>query len=116
MGSGRCPFVVAADLRSRPLSVAEKNLTKAGLMNKVSLRLGDGLSVLAPGEVQDVVIAGMGAGPSATSLRQPLAADPAVRLVLVPATKAFDSRRWLCRNRLPCAKSGWPRWGGAFMR
>ncbi len=99
VGSGRCPFVVAADLRSGPLSVAEKNLTKAGLMDKVSLRLGDGLSVLAPGEVQDVVIAGMGAETICDIIAAaPWLRDPAIRLVLVPATKHSILRRWLCRN------------------
>ena len=47
---GRCPFVIAADLRPGPLSVARANIQAAGCADRVELRLGDGLEVLRPGE------------------------------------------------------------------
>ena len=105
LGSGRCPRVIAADLRPMPLSVARRNLTAKGLIEQADLRLGDGLSVLEPGEVRDIVIAGMGT----ETIIQILEAarwvyDPAVRLVLVPATKHSILRRWLRRSGFALAE------------
>ena len=59
--SGRCPKVIAADLRPIPLSKAQENCRKAGCEDRAELRLGNGLEVLQPGEATDIVIAGMGA-------------------------------------------------------
>ena len=58
-GSGRCPRVFACDLRPGPLAKAEK--TCAPWADAVECRLGSGLSVLAPGEASEIIIAGMGA-------------------------------------------------------
>ena len=97
--SGRCPFVVAADLRPGPLSVARANMEAAGCADKVDLRLGNGLEVVRPGEAEDIIIAGMGAETICEILEAaPWVKDPAVRLVLVPATKHSILRRWLCRQ------------------
>ncbi len=75
----------------------------------------DGLSVLAPGEAQAVVIAGV----SAQTAIEMLTAAPWVKaektqLVLIPATKAPVLRRWLWENgfslnaeRLVCAAHRW---------
>ena len=96
---GRCPSVIAADLRPGPLSVARANIQAAGCADRVELRLGDGLEVLRPGEVQDIVIAGMGAETICEILEKASwVRDPALRLVLVPATKHSILRRWLCRE------------------
>lgn len=97
--SGRCPFVVAADLRPGPLEKARQLVAARGLTGRVDCRLGDGLSVLRPGEVEDVVIAGMG-GETIAGI---LAAAPWVRrqgcnLVLLPASGQPELRRWLCGN------------------
>lgn len=51
---------VAADVGAGPLQSAKKTVNKHELQTKVDLRLGSGLSVLQPGEVEGVVIAGMG--------------------------------------------------------
>ena len=97
--SGRCPFVVAADLRPGPLSVARANMEAAGCADKVDLRLGNGLEVVRPGEAEDIIIAGMGAETICEILEAaPWVKDPAVRLILVPATKHSILRRWLCRQ------------------
>ena len=98
--SGRFPHVIGADLRPGPLAKAQKTLAQAGLLEKVELRLGDGLSVLAPDEVGTVVIAGV----SARTTAEILSAAPWIftcdgpRLVLVPATKHAYLRAWLLQN------------------
>ena len=95
--SGRYPKVIGADLRPGPLAKARATLEKAGLTEQVELRLGDGLTVLQPGEVGTVVIAGV----SAQTTIDILSAAPWVlqpggpRLVLVPATKHPVLRAWL---------------------
>ena len=97
---GRCTKVIGADLRPGPLAKARATLEKAGLADAVELRLGDGLSVLAPGEVDTVVLAGVSAQTSIDILSAaPWIFDPAgPRLVLVPATKHPVLRAWLYRN------------------
>lgn len=93
-GSGRCPLVFACDLRPAPLSKARRACAPYG--DKVQFRLGSGLEVLRPGEVTDIVIAGMGAQTIMEILEAaPWVFDPAYNLVLVPATKHSLLRRWL---------------------
>ena len=48
---------VAADVHIGPYQAAKENIKSLGLNNKISVRFGDGLSVLSPGEVDTVVIA-----------------------------------------------------------
>ena len=98
--SGKFPKVIGADLRPGPLAKAQATMEKAGLTDKVELRLGDGLTVLRSGEVGTAVIAGV----SAQTTIDILTAAPWVcqkdgpRLVLVPATKHPVLRAWLYQN------------------
>jgi tRNA (adenine22-N1)-methyltransferase len=57
--SGHVPLAIAIDINRAPLQAAAQMLH--GLDLRVSLREGDGLSVVEPGEVATVVIAGVGA-------------------------------------------------------
>ncbi len=57
-GSGRCPLVLACDLRPDPL---QKARVTCALREQVQFRLGSGLEVLTPGEAEEIIIAGMGA-------------------------------------------------------
>ena len=96
-GSGRCPLVLACDLRPDPLDKARRRCAPYG--DKVQCRLGSGLSVVAPGEVEDIVIAGMGAETIIEILEAaPWVRDARYNLVLVPATKHSILRRWLARE------------------
>lgn len=96
-GSGRCPLVLACDLRPDPLEKARRLCAPYG--EKVQCRLGNGLSVVAPGEVEDIIIAGMGAETIIEILEAaPWVRDTRYNLVLVPATKHSILRRWLARN------------------
>ena len=58
--SGRIPSALACDINPLPLRSAEKNITDAGLSDRIKTRLSDGLSEVGEDEVDDVVIAGMG--------------------------------------------------------
>lgn len=52
--------VIAMDVGEGPLSHAKENVKKFGLENEITLRLSDGLENLRIGEVDTVIIGGMG--------------------------------------------------------
>lgn len=96
-GSGRCPRVFACDLRPGPLEKARK--TCGPWADRIQFRLGSGLSVIQPGEAEEIIIAGMGAETIMEILEAaPWVFDPRYNLVLVPATKHSLLRRWLARR------------------
>ncbi|MEG1932876.1 MAG: class I SAM-dependent methyltransferase, partial [Pygmaiobacter sp.] len=95
----RCPRVIATDLRVEPLTVARETILRAGQTDKVDCRLGDGLSVVQPNEVRDIIIAGM-SGESICSILEaaPWTRSDAYNFILVPTTKHGVLRRWLYQN------------------
>ena len=91
--------VVGTDIHAAPLETARATCAAAGCLDRVSLRLGDGLAPLAPGEVGQAVLAGISA---ATILQildaAPWVRTPSFRLALCPATKTPLLRRELARR------------------
>lgn len=97
--SGKADFVIASDKNSGPLEAAGRSLKMEGLTEKVILRLGDGVQVLKPGEVDTVCLAGMGG----VLMSEILEAKPEVveglkYLILQPMNGAEELRRWLYRH------------------
>jgi len=89
-------FIVAGDVHVGPYQAAQLHVRQAGLLHNISVRLGDGLAVLAPGEVDAVILAGMGG----VTMAQILSASPAVTaklsvLILQPMNGAALLRQWL---------------------
>ena len=95
--SGRYPKVIGADLRPGPLAKAKQTLENAHCQDRAELRLGDGLSVLSAGEVGTIVLAGVSAQTSWEIIEKApwVSTVGGPRLVLVPATRHSDLRRWL---------------------
>ena len=95
--SGKYPKVIGADLRPGPLAKAAQTLEYAGCKDRAELRLGDGLSVLSPGEVSTIVLAGVSAQTTWEIIEKApwVSAPGGPRLVMVPATRHSDLRRWL---------------------
>ncbi len=90
---------IAADIGQGPLEAARHTVMAAGLQDKISLRLGDGLAPIDPDEVEDIVIAGMGGETMAAILdAAPWVKHAQYQLVLQPMTRAEDLRRWLLRH------------------
>lgn len=58
--SGRINQGIACDINKKPLAKAEKIIKKYGFEKIIETRLGSGLSVLKPNEVDALVLAGMG--------------------------------------------------------
>lgn len=98
--SGRVKRAVAADIGPGPLGRARQTAARYGVANRIDFRLGDGLAVLAPGEAEVIVIAGMGGD----HIADILAAAPWSRsrdgplFLLQPMSRAETLRRWLVSN------------------
>ena len=54
------PSVIAMDVREGPLNRAEEHVQEYHLEDKIETRISDGMAALKPGEVESVVIAGLG--------------------------------------------------------
>ena len=97
--NNRILYAVAGDVQPGPLEAAKRSVREAGLEPAIAVRLGNGLQVVAPGEVDVVVIAGMG-GPT---IREILESAPAVvgklrRIVCQPMIGAAILREWFLTN------------------
>lgn len=55
-----CSRVIAMDVNQGPLGIARKNIERASLSGCIECRLSDGMEKLLPGEVDVLLIAGMG--------------------------------------------------------
>lgn len=90
--------VIATDLNQKPLLSAQKNISESGVSG-IELRLGCGLSPIKPGEVDTIVIAGMGGEVIANILNDcEWIKDGKYTLILQPTTSADTLRRFLCDN------------------
>lgn len=94
-----CRRVIATDANPGPLDSARQTVELFNLRHSISLRRGDGLSVLSADDTVDVVIvAGMG-GELIVRILDGLRQLPGVRrLVLQPMNNAGEVRRWLAAN------------------
>ncbi len=93
------PQIIASDRGKGPLSQAEQLVGLLSLENQISCRLGDGLSVLSPGEAEVICIAGMGGMAITEIIAEGMAqARAALRLVLQPQRNVAAVRRFLADN------------------
>ena len=53
-------YAILGDVNKGPLDNAKKEVMRNNLIDKVDLRLGSGIEVLKPNEVDEIIIAGMG--------------------------------------------------------
>lgn len=57
---GICPWAIASDVNKGPLLRAKEHIQENGLTDKIEVRLGNGLESISCGEVDSILIAGMG--------------------------------------------------------
>lgn len=98
VSSGKSPSAVAGEVRDGPLKASAARIEAEGLADRVAVRKGDGLAVVEPGEVDCVIIAGMGGALIASILEAGAAAgklDGVRTLVLQPNVGEDVVRRWL---------------------
>lgn len=97
---GIVPFAIASEINEGPYRSAKSRVEHAGLSNVISVRKGDGLSVIERGEVEQVTIAGMGGSLITDILADGEAKLSTVeRLILQPNVAEEQVRRWLHANK-----------------
>ena len=92
-------FAILADINRGPLENARKEVNRNKLEDKVSLRLGSGIEVLKKGEVDEIIIAGMGGiliGELLEANKE--VAHEAEKLILQPMQAQEELRKYLLNN------------------
>ncbi|MDY6268111.1 MAG: class I SAM-dependent methyltransferase [Selenomonadaceae bacterium] len=96
---GRATHVIASDLNLGPCEAARRTVREERLKEQVDVRQGDGLTVIAPGEVQTACIAGMGGVLMADILAAaPLVVKRLGTLVLQPMNGEYELRHYLYQH------------------
>jgi tRNA (adenine22-N1)-methyltransferase len=96
---GICTKVYATDISQGSLEKAEDFIHKNAMEDRIVTRLGAGLSIIQPGEVNVVIIAGMGGYLIRDILEEsPAVLEKADRLILHPMVAQDALRRWLISN------------------
>ncbi len=97
--NNKISFAVAGEIQPGPLDAARRTIRESGVEESVAARLGDGLEVVEPGEVEVAVIAGMGGSAIRRILeRSSLVMDRLSRVVCQPMTGAAGLREWLTQK------------------
>lgn len=93
---GIISHAVVSDLRQKPLERARQTAARYGLTERMSFRLGDGLSCIRPEEAQVITIAGMGGETIAQILEvAPWLLEGGFHLLLQPMSALAELRQWL---------------------
>ncbi|AHM56679.1 hypothetical protein EAL2_c13840 [Peptoclostridium acidaminophilum DSM 3953] len=93
---GYSSFVVASDINTGPLEKAVSYVRLNGLEKNIETRLGGGLCVLIAGEVDEIIIAGMGGVLMANIIEESMGvAKSAKKLILQPMQAPDELRRYL---------------------
>lgn len=95
VGRGIASRAVASDINRGPLERAASNIRAAGLSDRISLLLTDGVDGLFGLGVTDYLICGMGGELIVSVTEAPFLRDPSVLLILQPMTKPEILRKSL---------------------
>ena len=96
---GTAKSAIASDINKGPIKRAKKNVLAFGLADKISLRVGPGLTTVEAGEAETIVIAGMGGILISDILEESQkTVSLAKQLILQPMTAEKELREYLCTN------------------
>lgn len=99
--SGKCPRVIAMDIREGPLERAKEHIAAAGLGDVIKTRLSDGMQALGRAEADSVVITGMGGLTVLHILEEASEMVPDLKeLVLEPQSDIAKVRRYLREHNM----------------
>ena len=88
------PSVLAMDIGKGPLTQAQLHIEEAGLSDRITTRLSDGLKQYQEGEADCLIIAGMG-GPLMQEILSDKKAESFEELVLSPQSEIAEFRKFL---------------------
>lgn len=92
-------FAILSDINRGPLNNAKKEVTKNNVQNYVDLRLGSGMETLRDGEVDQVIIAGMGGILISDIIEKKIELSKNLdKLILQPMQAPEELRRYLSKN------------------
>lgn len=101
---GICDKVILTDVSKGSLEKARVNCEKYCPKEIFDLRLGSGLNVIAPGEVDIVVMAGIGAPLTANLLAEDIDKSKTFKYILQPRRHEEYLREWLDNNKFEIIK------------
>lgn len=91
--------IIASDIHAAPLQKAKDTAEKAGVTNRITFQLCDGLAQCKPESVDTIIIAGMGGDMICRILDlAEWCMDRRYKLILQPMTKSEVLRYWLTNN------------------
>jgi len=96
--NGSVSQAIATDVAEGPFQAAMANVLKHGLEEKISIRIGDGLAPVAPGEADVALIAGMGGSLAVQILSQTPAVTATLTRVVIQPMNAVELVRIFLRN------------------
>ena len=99
LNKNKVPFAILADVNKGPLDNARKEVRHNNLLDKTDLRLGSGIEILKKGEVDEVIIAGMGGILISELLEANKEVSHSVdKLILQPMQAQDELRKYLFSN------------------
>lgn len=102
---GKIQNAVASDINLGPLQKAKDNIEKYRVKNHVKLVLSDGLQGTSPGEIDEIVIAGMGGELISNIISEaPWVKSERKNLILQPMSSEYDLRMYLYANKFNIEK------------
>lgn len=93
----RVKSAIATDVKSGPVEISKERLKSNKVEARVSVRQGNGLQIIKPGETEVIVIAGMGGILISDILdKDATVAESSKLLILQPMRDSDKVRKWLC--------------------
>lgn len=101
----RSPYVIGVEVNAGPYEKACASIEEYNLQGKIEIRLGNGLAVLKPGEVDVVVLAGMGGAVICDILeKSPEVVSSLEKVIVQPMRGAELVRFWLADHGWLCSE------------